>query len=307
MRSRTALIINSHSRQAGKHTKRVVHAVKKLSNINLVETIVIEELDALDECLDKLASVKDLECVIVGSGDGTIIAALNTLKDRKITYGFLPLGTSNTFVRSLGLPQNYKKVLKIIEGDYTRPVSLGMINGVIFANIAGVGLPARVSARISNRTKRYLGPFAYMVSGFWTFLRHKAFFCVITTDERTETFYTHHLLIANGAYHGHLSVSHNASAFNDKLMVVSFGTTKSRWHYFFTMLRFSVKRHESDPNTRIFPITKATLVTEPRRMIEVDAELIGKTPATIEVKKHAIQVFTPLKKQSVRGRRKTRH
>lgn len=290
---KTVLLINSLSRQAGKHTEQVIQAVKRLPNINLIESIVIKDTQSLDDCLTHLAEIQNIKCVIVGSGDGTIIAALNALKGREITYGFLPLGTSNTFVRSLGLPQKYKKVLKIIAQGHTRPASLGMIKGTIFANIAGIGVPAKVSANVSDKTKRYLGPFAYTLSGFWHLLRHKAFYCEIKTGSKTESFYTHHLLVANGAYHGTLPVSHDASAFNDKLMVVAFGTTKSRGHYAFSMIRFGLHRHESDPNTRIFPITKAYLTTTPRRLIEVDAELIGKTPATIEVKKHAIQVFTP--------------
>lgn len=289
---KTALLINSLSRQAGKHTDQVIHAVQKLPNIKLTEVLIINEPRDVDVCLGRLAAIPNLKCVIVASGDGTIIAALNALKSRKITYGFLPLGTSNTFARSLGLPKDYKKVLQIIGQGHTRPVSLGMIKGTIFANIAGIGVPARVSAHISNRTKRYLGPLAYTLSGIWHLLRHKAFYCEIEIGGRTEAFYTHHLLIANGTYHGSLPVSPDASAFNDKLMVVAFGTTKSRWRYALSMLRFGLRKHESDPATRIFPVTKAKLTTTPRRTIEVDAELIGKTPATIQVKKHAINVFT---------------
>jgi len=293
---RTAILINTHSRQASKLLERViVQLPKKLKDHDIVSMIIIHDTEKFDSCLEKLRSIANLECVIVGSGDGTIVAVLNALKDRKnLMYGFLPLGTSNTFVRSLGLPLTYDKAVKVIEGGYIRPVSLGSINNYLFANIAGLGVPVRVVQYMSNRTKRLFGPMSYAFSGLRHLIRHKSFYCQIKSDDSTESFYTHHLLIANGPYHGPIHLSSEASAFNNQLVVVSFGTNQTSWGYFKNLLRFGIGRKANDPATRIFPITKARLITEPRRLIEADGEMIGKTPADIEVVKEAIKVFTPI-------------
>lgn len=289
---RTVLFINAHSRHGDRQSKHVIKIFKDDPDFDVVSVIIVEELKKLREYLAELRAIKNLECVIVGSGDGTIVAVLNALRNRKnIVYGFLPLGTSNTFVRSLGLPATYKKAMAIIGLQTIKSVTLGSINGVLFPNIAGIGVPSRVADNLTNRMKRYLGPFAYVVSGLRELVRHDAFLCSIYFDGKIEQFYTHHLLIANGKYHGHLPIGKAASLRKNQLVIVAFGITSSRWHYLKSMLGFGFHRHERDQNVRSFPITKAYLTTKPGRRIEADGELISKTPATILVIERAIKVF----------------
>ena len=137
---RTVLFINAHSRQARKRADDVIENLKDIKKFNIIDVIVVEHLEQIDDYLARLAKIKRLQCVIVGSGDGTIVAVLNALKNRKkIVFGFLPLGTSNTFVRSIGLPLNADDALDVIRKQKIRPASLGSVNDIIFANIAGVG------------------------------------------------------------------------------------------------------------------------------------------------------------------------
>src|SRR5574338_669941 len=102
----TVVFINSHSRQAAKHVAAIRRYFQRANQpFEILDFVVIDELDKLDESLEKLTRTKNLQAVIVGSGDGTIVAVLNALKHRPdIVYGFLPLGTSNTFARSLNIP-----------------------------------------------------------------------------------------------------------------------------------------------------------------------------------------------------------
>ncbi len=291
---RTVLFINSHSRQAEKYKSEVIDTLSaKDSGFDLIDVIIVNKLEYLDKELKKLKSVPKLECVIVGSGDGTIVAVLNALKGRtKIKYGFLPLGTSNTFVRSLGLPPKVPEALEIIGKKRSRLVSLGAIDNVLFANIAGVGLPVRVARNLTNRTKKYFGPFAYLLSGLKEITTHSAFRCTIDDGHTRHAFYTHHLLIANGKYHGHLPVSADASLFKNQLVAVAFGVSQSRLQYAKSMIRFGLGIHEADPHVLLIPIKKAKLTTKPQRNIEADGELIGRTPAKIKILKNAIRVFT---------------
>jgi diacylglycerol kinase (ATP) len=41
---------------------------------------------------------------VVGGGDGTLSEATHQLAHRDVCLGVLPLGTTNNFARSLGLP-----------------------------------------------------------------------------------------------------------------------------------------------------------------------------------------------------------
>ena len=297
-RPRTALFINAHSRRAKRSIDKVVgDFTKKSSPFNVVEVIVVTNLKQLSRQLERLKAIDKLECVIVGSGDGTIVSVLNALADRKITYGFLPLGTSNTFVRSLGLPLTYPLARNTIFKRHARPASLGAINGKLFANIAGIGIPTEVTKITTNKIKKILGPFAYIVNGLKALRGSKAIYCHIVNDEINEGFYTHYLLFANGKYHGNLSLGKEVSVYNDKLVLMAFGVSESRRHYAEATLSLVLRRHKKADQMRIIPFDRLYVTTKPRQKIEADGELLSQTPATIEVKKDAIRVFAkPLAK-----------
>jgi YegS/Rv2252/BmrU family lipid kinase len=290
---RTVVFINAHSRQARQHVKAVrKFFAQKDSPFELLDFIVVEKLDDFDARIAKLKSYKKAECVIVGSGDGTIVAVLNALKGRDVVYGFVPLGTSNDFVWSLGLPADFKKTLRAISARHVQSVTLGSINDILFANVAGVGIATNVVNRLSdNRLKRYLGPLAYLVSGLQELFRHDAVWFDVTADGKSISFYTHNLLISNGKYHGHIPVHELSSLEHDNLMI-SATPGRSRLEWLRSSLRFLFRRPKKRKNILAFPVREAHIATSPVREIQADGEVIGKTPADIRVIKDAIRVFT---------------
>lgn len=280
---------------------------RDLAGFDMVEIIVVRNLKQLDYHLDVLKAIPHLDCVIVGSGDGTIVAVLEALKDRQLTYGFLPLGTSNTFVRSLGLPLSYPLARRLILKRNTRPASIGAINGKIFANIAGIGIPVTVTENTTNKIKKFLGPLAYIFHGIKALVGHQAIFCHIVNDEINQSFYTHYLLFANGKYHGKLSLGKEVSAYNDKLVLIAVGVSQNRRHFAVGIINFLVRRHRKDPRIKMIPFERLFVTTRPGRSIEADGEIISTTPATIEILKDAITVFAkPTKRARTRTLRKNR-
>jgi len=298
-RLRTALFINAHSRRARRLADKVIDDfVKEPPGFEMVEIIVVKNLRQFDYHLEVLASIQDLDCVIIGSGDGTINAVFNALKDRpEVVYGFLPLGTSNTFMRSLGLPLLYPAAKRVILKQYSQPVSLGSVNGIFFGNIAGIGIPTLVSESTTNKIKRYLGPVAYVVTGLKALMTYRAFHVTIINDEINESFYTRYLLFANGKYHGNISLGNKVSVFNDRLALMAFGVSQSHWHNIGALLKLLIGRHESDRHVKIIPISRVFVTTRPNHAIEADGEVISQSPATVEVKKEAVRVFTPAPKK----------
>jgi diacylglycerol kinase family enzyme len=284
--------------------KVVADFSRDLKGFEIVEIIVVKNLKQMDYHLEVLQAIPDLQCVIVGSGDGTIVSILQTLKGRDITYGFLPLGTSNTFVRSLGLPLTYPLAKRLILKQQVRPASIGAVNGKVFANIAGIGIPAEVTASVTNESKKKFGLFAYIASGLKAMTGHTAIYCHVVNDEVNESFYTHYLLFANGKYHGNLSLGNEISAYNDKLVLVAMGISEKRWHFFSALFSLTLRRHKRHPKIRMIPFDRLFVTTQPSRRIEADGELISQTPATVEILKDAIRVFAkPLPKTKEGARR----
>lgn len=290
---RTIVFINSHSRQATQNLKLVKRFfAKPNSPFDVVDFIVIEKLSSFADALDQLQAAKNIECVVVGSGDGTIVTVLNALKSRKkLVYGFIPLGTSNNYARSLGIPADVRRSLRTLAKLYTRPVSLGTVNGAVFANNVGIGLPVKVVDNLTNKTKRYLGSLAYFVSALRELVRHEAVWCELEIDGKLQEFYTHQLSVLSGGYKGTALPVHNAtSVFSDELTLV-YSTTKERVEYFKDVLGFLYGRSKRE-TLCVIPITHAKLRTRPVMTIQADGEIISKTPATVSVTKDAIRVLT---------------
>jgi YegS/Rv2252/BmrU family lipid kinase len=292
---RTIVFINSHSRQARSHLKAVKkYFARKDCPFKVVDFIVVKDLEKYDRYIDRLKSNKSVECVIIGSGDGTIVSVINALKDRKdLTYGFLPLGTTNAFVRSLGLPLDYSKVLKQLYDYQAKYIHLGSINGTLFANVAGVGVSSAVVENLTNRHKRLAGIMSYFFTGFRELMRHKPIWCELQIGNETNTFNTLDLVIANGRYRGPVIVDKKlASVYKDQLVLV-YSTDASRFVFIKDTLNILLGRRHKIPDVKFIPIKKALLKTRPRTPIHVDGEIIGHTPANIQIVKNAIRVLVP--------------
>lgn len=289
---RTVLFINEHSRQAKILSDLVQYKLNESKRFEIVKVIKVSSLNGLDKSLNTLARLKSIECVLVGSGDGTIDAVLNKMKDRKdIVYGFLPLGTGNAFVRSTGMPIEVEEALARLEKTKTKKVSLGEVNGHLFANIAAVGMPVSVSLNISNVTKRIFGQTAYVLSGVKNLVTHKPMLCTMITDGKEYSFFTHHLLIANGRYHGHLPVSRHASVYKNKLVLVAFGVRRSRLHYVYAMVLFELGLHKKARYVKLIPFKSAQLDIKPMHPVEIDGEVVTHTPVEVRIIPNAIKLL----------------
>lgn len=290
----TIVFINSHSRQATQNIKLVKKFFDKPdSPFDVREFIVVDDLNKFDTAIKKLKAAKKIDCVIVGSGDGTIVAVLNALKDRKnMLYGFIPLGTTNGFVRSLGIPVTVRRSLTVLSKQHERRASLGKINDVVFANFADLGFPVQVVDNLTDKVKRYLGSFAYAVSSVRELARHEPFWCEVETDGKTKSFQTHHLLVANGRHRGLAVVEAAASTYDDSL-TIAYSTNLNRLEYLKDAFGFITQRTDKREGVHFIYAKKVVIRTKPKQPIQADGEIIATTPAHIRVLKDAIRVLVP--------------
>ncbi len=290
---KTVVLINAHSRKARHLLDQIQQDFSVAENpFNIIDLIIVRRKKDFPRVFERIQNNKEMECLIIGSGDGTITSCINQLRGRDITYGIIPLGTCNTFACNLGLPLDYEEAVAVIKRKNPTSVALGEANGKLFTCNAAIGVSGRVAENISDKTKRYLGQLGYVMSGFKELMRHDAFECVLHIGESTKVFKTHQLLIANGRYHGQVPISTAASVFKDQLVLVAFGTGVSRWRHLASMARFALGRHVFDDDTMILPFTNGTLETKPLRNIELDGEPASATPLEIRVVPNAVNVLT---------------
>ncbi len=102
---------------------------------------------------------KGLDQVVVAGGDGSIHEAVNGLlrSSRLATLGVIPTGTGNDFAKAADIPLDFETATKlladrIVSGTAPRRLDVGKMNDRYFANGAGIGLDAKVTALARSYT-----------------------------------------------------------------------------------------------------------------------------------------------------------
>src|SRR3990172_853741 len=114
------------------------------------------------------------EAIIAAGGDGTVNEVAQALAHREAILGVLPLGMVNIWAQEIGLPQRLGAAVEGLATGVVRRVDLGLADWGshrrCFLLMAGIGFDAEVVRRTTPRSKRVLGPLAYVWNGVHTAL-----------------------------------------------------------------------------------------------------------------------------------------
>ncbi len=100
-------------------------------------------------------------------GDGTLNGTVNLLGElgASLELGYIPLGTTNDFAASLGLPRDVEEAAaRVLEGR-ARALDLGELSGRRFLYVADFGLFTQSSYKTGQGLKSALGHLAYVLEG----------------------------------------------------------------------------------------------------------------------------------------------
>jgi diacylglycerol kinase family enzyme len=140
--------------------------------------------------------------VIVGGGDGTLSTTIDFFKDRDTVFALLPLGTANSFARTLGIPLDLPGAVDVIAKGMPRRIDLGCVNGDYFANTAAIGLSPMIARTVPHKLKKYLGRVGY---GLWAAkvgVGFRPFRLTIDYAQAHASVWATEVRIANGGYFG---------------------------------------------------------------------------------------------------------
>jgi diacylglycerol kinase family enzyme len=131
------------------------------------------------------AASNDIELVVALGGDGTVNEVVNGLmsvpEEIRPALAVVPGGSTNVFVRALGLPREWYEatgvLLQALRERRSRTIGLGLADDRYFTFCSGLGLDAAVVRRVENarRRGRRSTPGLYLRStmGEFIFERHK--------------------------------------------------------------------------------------------------------------------------------------
>jgi YegS/Rv2252/BmrU family lipid kinase len=231
--------------------------------------------------------------IILGGGDGTVTMVSHCFIGKDAVMGLLPLGTGNSFARGLGLPLNFGAAADTLVHGKVAAVDLGIVNGHAFANFTTLGLTTVVARTTRPLLKRILGPISYVLTGILLARHHRPFDCRIVADDGPHRFQTHQLVIANGRVFGATPI-HPDARVDEGLLTVFAVPGASRDSIRATWEALLAGR-QADLKGALFIATKRlTLRTKPRRAIDLDGEVVTRTPATYSVAPRALKIIVPL-------------
>ncbi len=286
---RAALIVNTRSRR-GRRLYPAVAARLQAAGFDLLGSFPVDRPGELGA---SLADAIDLQpdLLIVGGGDGSISEAARRLAYRDMALGILPLGTTNNFARTLGIPLTVAKAIDILTAGKVADVDLGRAGDTIFANLVSVGLSAQVAASVPHHLKRLLGRAAYPVTALAGLPRHRPFHASITADDRHYALDTHQLNIANGSFHAGRPITGDASADDRLLLVYRLGGPGRRALVSATLRHAVLGARRTLTEPAFLAVSELWLHTDPPLPLDVDGEIRGHTPARIALAPEALRVM----------------
>jgi diacylglycerol kinase (ATP) len=240
------------------------------------------------------------DLIIAAGGDGTINEVANGMLHTGVPLAILPGGTANVLAREIGMPIHLEKAAEQISGYQACRISAGAIGLAgtavrrCFMCMAGAGLDADIVNHLNLDLKAAIGKFAYYACGFAQIFRPLREFEVLVDGVPYQASFALVSRVRN--YGGDLEIARGASLLKEDFEVVLFRGTMSV-RYLPYLAAVALKRAER--MTGITFLRARSVSCRPFSgdpiSLQVDGELAGKLPATMELLPEAITLMVPQK------------
>jgi YegS/Rv2252/BmrU family lipid kinase len=284
------LIVNAMSRR-GAEAFDEARAKLELAGVELLEARAITEPDEMDAAV--VAAIAKAPMVIIGGGDGSLSSNIDHFVGKETVFALLPLGTANSFAKTLGMAADVDSAIEVIAHGRRRRIDLGVIDGDYFANAAALGLSPMIADTVPHGLKRWLGMVGYLLWALRCAFRFRPFRIVVTTDDGAiHRCWATEARIANGTHHGGVELVESQEV-DSGVIVIQAVTGKSvfslAWSWFATLFKLSGR----EQTLTEWRGRKLLLEARPRQKISIDGEIAARTPVTVEVARGAIEVAAP--------------
>jgi YegS/Rv2252/BmrU family lipid kinase len=230
--------------------------------------------------------------VIVGGGDGSLSGTVDDLVHRDCVFAVLPLGTANSFARTLGLPLDLDGAVAAIANGRRRRIDLGMIDDDYYVNSAAIGLSPMIGETVPHRFKRYLGRAGYLWWAVSCLVRFRPFRLTIDDGRTTHRMWATEVRLLNGRFHGGVELAESTDVDSGDILVQAV-TGRSLLRLAWDWYAKFFKLRSRDATTTEFRGKALRVATTPRLAVSVDGEVLARTPVTVRVAERAIDVAAP--------------
>jgi YegS/Rv2252/BmrU family lipid kinase len=256
--------------------------------------------------LTKQALREGYDVVVSLGGDGLVNEIVNGFfEDRRATnpnaaLGVLPFATGADFVKTVGIPGDFREAVRHLDTSSTRSCDVGLISCEsvdrqpltrYFINVAEFGLGADVVDRVNRTTKRFGGQvsFTWGILRTIPFYKNKTISYSINNAAETEA-RMNNFIVANGRYFGAgLKPAPNAEI-DDGLFDISIIGDMGLFESVSNLGKLRDGTYLENPHVSTMRGTKVSARCSKPVLIEADGEVIGNLPATFELLPSAIRI-----------------
>lgn len=284
------LIVNAKSRR-GRSMFRKARSGLRAAGVTLLAAHAVRDPRKMGSMV-KSAVDGGAPMVIVGGGDGSLSGTVDYLVGHETVFALLPLGTANSFARTLGIPLDLQGAIDVIATGQRRRIDLGMIDDDYFANCAAIGISPLIGQTVPHGLKARAGRLGYLGWALLQLTRFKPFRLTIVDGDREETVDALEVRIANGPYHGGTELVDDAQVDSGEIViqaVIGRAKYKLGWSWFASITKLPQRRQ----TTREFHGRSLRVITDPPLPISIDGEVLAHTPVTAKVASGIIEVAAP--------------
>jgi YegS/Rv2252/BmrU family lipid kinase len=287
---RAMLVVNAMSRHGQAEFEQVRDKLTA-AGIELLDAHAVRNPEVMEPIIK--AAIAKAPMVIVGGGDGTLSSAVDHFVGTDTVFAVLPLGTANSFARTLGLPLDIDGAAEVIVRGRRKRIDLGLINDDYFANAAALGLSPLIADTVPHKLKRYLGIVGYLIWAVRVAFKFRPFKLRITLDDGSIVrSWATEVRIFNGRHLGGVELAEHQRLDSGNMVIQAVTGTSLlhlAWSWFATLFKL---RHREQAVTE-WRGKKMMLDARPLQKISIDGEIAAKTPVVVQVARGAIEVAAP--------------
>ena len=239
------------------------------------------------------------DIIVVAGGDGTLNEVINGIanKPNRPKIGYIPTGTTNDLARSLKIPRNIKKALKIILNENSTKHDIFKSNNKYGIYVCAFGIFTASSYTTKQSEKNKIGQLAYYFSGIKEIATTKHFPLTLKTTNLQFTTDIILAIITNGKYCSGFKINEKNNYKDGYVNLILFKEKNKKSISLSTLLNivklflFGVISIKKVKNCSIIKLDKCSIELNNETPVNIDGEYGFSGSFDFEVLKEHIEIF----------------
>ena len=238
------------------------------------------------------AAAQQFHAVVAIGGDGTINETARALVGTSTILGVIPKGSGNGFAREIGMMHPIEEALVLLQRARALPCDVGIANGELFLNLAGVGIEAAIAWQFKDYGKR--GKLPYFLIGAKTVFSYRPPELDVVFDGQQKKCQPLTLVFANGKQYGsNFKIAPQANLQDGLLDMVAVQNV-SKWKLALAAPYFFTDRQKPFHITNTQQVKRAVITRNGEILYHIDGEpRKAQNRLEISLRPKALHVWVP--------------